>query len=112
MKVEAVVSPITGGTSTAERVDSRRKTPSLTLAEPVQNEKKAAPEEVLSKIKDLTEDGTYSVRFEMNKEVDELIIQVVDRDSGKTIRQIPSEELLSVSKRLQDFRGLILNTES
>ena len=79
MKIEAAsltgikLRPEASGTASAERQPAP---PVLTLAEPSRDEKRVAPEEVLSKIKDLTENGTYSVRFEMNRDVNELVIKV------------------------------------
>ena len=72
---------------------------------------KVQPEEMLSQIKALTEDGLYSVRFENNKESDELVVKVVDNETEEVIRQIPPEELLGLTKRLNDLRGNIVDTE-
>lgn len=96
--------------SGSEAVDRERRGPPL-QSEPVQDEKKVAPEEVLKKIKSLTEDGAYSVRFEMDKDVDQMVIRLFDHESGDMIRQIPSEELLDAIKSLRDFRGLMVNTQ-
>jgi len=96
--------------SGSEAIDRERRGPSL-KSEPVQDEKKVAPEEVLKKIKSLTEDGAYSVRFEMDKDVDQMVIRLFDHQSGDMIRQIPSEELLEAIKSLRDFRGLMVNTQ-
>lgn len=68
------------------------------------------PEEILSRIKSLTEDGMYSVRFENNREFDELIVKVVDAESGETIRQVPAEEILGVRAKLAELRGQIVDT--
>ncbi len=97
--------------SGSEAIDRERRGLPL-QSEPVQDEKKVAPEEVLKKIKSLTEDGAYSVRFEMDKDVDQLVIRLFDHQSGDMIRQIPSEELLEAIKSLRDFRGLLVNTQS
>lgn len=78
----------------------------------VPDEKKVAPEEVLKKISDLTENGLYSVRFEKNEEVNRLVIKLVSSSSGEVIRQIPSEELLGSARFLHDLRGNMINTES
>lgn len=96
--------------SGSEAIDRERRGSSL-QSEPVQDEKKVAPEEVLKKIKSLTEDGAYSVRFEMDKDVDQMVIRLFDHQSGDMIRQIPSEELLEAIKSLRDFRGLMVNTQ-
>ncbi|MCA1797578.1 MAG: flagellar protein FlaG [Geobacteraceae bacterium] len=69
------------------------------------------PEELLSQIKSLTEDGLYSVRFENDQDAQEMVVKVVDRDTDEVIRQIPPEELLNLTERLNDLRGNLVNTE-
>lgn len=70
-----------------------------------------APEEILDKIKGLTDGGQHSVRFEMNKELDRMVISVVDKQ-GEVIRQLPPEELVGSSVYLKKLRGTLLNAES
>lgn len=70
-----------------------------------------APEEVLDKIKGLTEGGLHSVRFEMNQDLDRMIISVVNKE-GEVVRQLPPEELIDSSIYLKELRGSLLNTES
>ncbi|MDJ0624439.1 MAG: flagellar protein FlaG [Desulfocapsaceae bacterium] len=70
------------------------------------------PEELLSQIKALTEDGLYSVRFENDIEAGEMVVKVVDRDTDEVIRQIPPEELRDLAEQLKDLRGNIVDTQS
>lgn len=70
------------------------------------------PEELLNNIKALTKDGLYSVRFEMHKDTQNLIINLVDSQSGDVIRQIPPEEIVNLHEYMTDLRGNIVNTES
>jgi flagellar protein FlaG len=76
-----------------------------------QNTNKVQPEELLSQIKSLTEDGLYSVRFENDQEAKQLVVKVVDRETDEVIRQIPPEELMNLAQRLDDLRGNIVDTE-
>ena len=46
----------------------------------------------------------WNVSFRVDDDLNKTIIKVVDTDTQKTIRQIPSEELLSISKRIQELR--------
>lgn len=46
----------------------------------------------------------WNVSFRVDEDLNKTIIKVVDADTQKTIRQIPSEELLSISKRIQELR--------
>lgn len=68
------------------------------------------PEELLSQIKALTEDGLYSVRFESNQEYDALVVKVVDSATDEVIRQVPAEEILGMRASLEDLRGQLVNT--
>jgi len=70
------------------------------------------PEELLQNIKSLTDNGTYSVRFEMYQETEELVINLVDSKTGETIRQIPPKEILGMHKALAELRGNIVETQS
>lgn len=97
----------------AENIDEKRraqKSGSFTAPEPEVEKQEVAPEEVLDKIQSLTENGSYSVRFEMNDNSNDMIIKVVDQNSGETIRQHPAEEVLNMKKNLTDLRGNIINT--
>ena len=68
------------------------------------------PEELLSQIKALTEDGVYSVRFERDSSSEELVVKIVDQNTDEVIRQIPPEELLKLSQHLKELSGSIVNT--
>lgn len=76
------------------------------------NTQQVQPEELLNQIKALTEDGLYSVRFEQNDEVNKLVVKIVDTDTDEVIRQIPLEEMLNLSKHLQEISGNIVKTVS
>jgi len=68
------------------------------------------PEEILNRIKALSENGLYSVRFESNNETEEMVIKVVDNESGEVLRQIPAEEILGMKSSLSEYRGNIVDT--
>jgi len=75
-------------------------------------EQQIQPEELLQNIKALTDNGSYSVRFEMYKDTNDLIINLVDNKSGETIRQIPPKEILGMRETLAALRGNIVETQS
>jgi flagellar protein FlaG len=43
------------------------------------------------------------LRFSVNSDLDQTVVQVVDRVSGETIRQIPSEDLVRLAERMRDM---------
>ncbi|CAB5664777.1 flagellar protein FlaG [Aeromonas dhakensis] len=64
----------------------------------------------------------WTVNFSVEKDLDQVVIKVVDAETKSMIRQIPSEELLAISKRIKDLRegdvsgggsrvGLLLDNE-
>ena len=75
-------------------------------------QKKMQTEELLKQIKSLTDDGQYSVRFEKNDDIHEMVVKIVDQKTDKVIRQIPPEELIDLTKRLQELQGNIVDTVS
>lgn len=95
--------------SPAENIDRSRQ---KAASEPdlANSENLVSPEEILTKIKALTDDGIYSVRFENDGRSKELVITLVDSDSGEVIRQIPPEEVLGASENLANLRGSLLDT--
>jgi flagellar protein FlaG len=109
MKIQETA--LAGMHTRSERINSEKVERVRQSAPDPPEDKKIQSEEILNKIKDLTEDGMYSIRFELNKEIDKLIINLVDKESGELIRQIPPEELINVSMKLQDYRGMIIESE-
>ena len=83
--------------------------------EEVQNnsqKRNTQPEELLKQIKTITEDGLYSVRFERDSGSNTLVVKIVDSETDEVIRQIPQEELLELSKHLEELSGNLVDTVS
>lgn len=100
--------------ATSERIDVSRKTSTQDSGNTQGTNGKSSlpPEEILNRIKALTEDGMYSVRFETDLETHQMVVKVVDNESGDVIRQIPPEGILGLKEALSDFEGNIVNTQS
>jgi len=97
----------------ADKVTEARKKKEDTVQEPQAAEKsRVAPEELLQQIKGLTEDGIYSVRFEKDETVGDLVVKIVDRETNEVIRQVPAQEMLQLKAALEDLRGNIVDTHS
>lgn len=74
-----------------------------------QEDDRMAPEEVLDRIEEISEDGVYSVRFEKNEDLNRLVVKLVDRKTDEVVRQIPPEEILGVKAKLREYAGNIVN---
>lgn len=122
MNIEALAPGLSGFIRTAattpgaekikENREAAEKNQAADSAAQAQKADAVQPEELLKSIKALTDNGTYSVRFEMNKETKEMVINLIEQESGELIRQIPPEEILGVHKMLADLRGNLLQTTS
>ena len=123
MNIEAITTGPTGffrasatgtGADQVQRIrEAAKKEPDAEVASGKEDKaNRIQPEELLQSIKSLTDNGAYSVRFEMHKETDELVINLIEQESGEVIRQIPAEEILGLHKALSDLRGNLLQTES
>ncbi len=104
--------PATAKTPSGAEAIERNRGKVSELLEASQDPKKIAPEEILDKIKELTDNGNYTVRFEVNEPASQLVIHLLDAESGEEIRQIPPEELLTISERLNELRGNLVDTTS
>ena len=49
------------------------------------------------------------IDYKLNLETNELVIRVLDSESGEVIRQIPHEEFLRLTSRIKEFNQKILN---
>lgn len=80
--------------------------------------------EIEKQVQNLQEFGLqqgWTVNFSMEQDLGQVVIKVVDSDTRSVIRQIPSEELLAIHKRIQALRqgdaganpklGLLLDSE-
>ena len=96
----------------AEQVDTQRKSKEKASDTPQasSSENKVQPEEILSQIKSVTEDGLYSVRFERDDNTD-LIVKIFDNETEEVIRQMPAEEILQLRQTLEELRGNIVNIQ-
>jgi len=68
--------------------------------------------EILRKISEMTDGGRHSVRFEMDSEVNILVVKVFDSNTNELVTQIPAESLLGTTKSLQEFRrGMMVDDQ-
>ena len=52
---------------------------------------------------------SISVQFQIDPDYKELIVKVVDQDTGQLIRQIPTEDVVRMSKAMDNLKGLLFS---
>jgi flagellar protein FlaG len=75
-------------------------------------------ENAVSKLNEFVQSNSRQLDFSVDEGSNKQVVKVTDSESGKIIRQIPSEEVLRLSERLQDFQmevgtavGLLFNKQ-
>ena len=50
--------------------------------------------------------------FSVDEASGQVVVKVIDRDSGELVRQIPSEEALRLAERLKELRSLMFEAQA
>ncbi len=74
--------------------------------------KKVNLEEIAQALQKFLEKFNLETKVVFEKKYNTLVVKVYERDTGKLIRQIPPEELLEVSKRLQELVGILYRNKA
>lgn len=53
-----------------------------------------------------------SLQFSLDKDSGKTVVKVMDTDTNEVIRQIPSEEVLAISKAVNKLKGLLIKQEA
>ena len=53
-----------------------------------------------------------SLQFSLDKDSGKTVVKVMDTDTNEVIRQIPSEEVLAISKAVDKLKGLLLKQQA
>jgi len=51
------------------------------------------------------------LQFSVHKDTGQTVVRVVDKDTGKLIRQIPPQELLDLAAKLEDMMGILFDKQ-
>lgn len=79
-----------------------------TRSPPSTEDLQQALEDVQSAINVVTSD----LKFSIDEDTGRTLIKIVDRETDEVIKQIPSEELMRISKALDKLQGLLVKQEA
>ncbi len=57
------------------------------------------------------DEQNYNIEFSTYENTNQTIINIVDRNTGELVRQIPPEELLRMQERLTEYTGNFVDTQ-
>ncbi len=100
-----------------EDIPSKRKDIGMAKNSPVQKENQKNDQKVLEKkineaidtVDKAVSIFNHKLHFVKHKESDRIMVQVIDTDTDKVIREIPPEEILDIVARLKQFVGLLVD---
>lgn len=62
----------------------------------------------VKKLNELVAPALQTVQFSLDEQSERMVVKVVDTASKQVLRQIPNEEVLSMSKTLDKLQGLMI----
>ena len=65
--------------------------------------------DAIRSMKEYTGWGNFNINFEVDKDTQAMVVKIVDRETGETIRQMPPDELLKLKLHMQEVLGLVFD---
>ncbi|MGJ7487879.1 flagellar protein FlaG [Variovorax sp. LT2P21] len=78
-----------------------------------ETEEEATPVQVESAVRAVNaalEIRSIGIQFEIDKDIDKVIVKVIDRNTGEVIRQVPNEEVVRIAKVMGEMSGLLVDS--
>jgi len=66
-------------------------------------------EKALVKVNDLVKSLNRKLNFSYDDRIEKIIVRVTEGDSEKVIRQIPPEEMIRLSLKMDEMMGMLIN---
>src|SRR5690554_10376 len=77
--------------------------------EVIKEEFRERVEETVNNMNDIVEDVIESLRFKLHDDTKRLMCQVINIETMEVIKELPPEEMLDLSARIQEMVGIILD---
>lgn len=83
-----------------------------------QESEQAELKSAVSHLSDYVQAVSRELQFEVDQDIDDVIVTVLDRETGDVIRQIPQDEVVRMAKYLAEnggdttVKGLFINTDT
>lgn len=81
-------------------------------AAPAQPPNQQQLQEAVERIRQVVAPAAQNLQFSIDKELGRTIVRVMDTSTNEVIRQIPSEEMVAISKALDKLQGLFVTQQA
>ncbi len=103
-------------TSSTNQTTDTDKTAATDKTATANNAKQPTP---LQQVKDAADKANHAIsalksnlQFTVDKDSGINVVKIVDTETKQTIRQIPSEEMISIARRLEEIKGLLIKNSA
>jgi flagellar protein FlaG len=96
-------------TSEATNIDTNSTIHRDLTSKQVQKNDDIKPEEVTKEFNELSQELNLDIKFAYNEKIDTLYINVTDKNSGRVIRKLPTEEAMKIKESMQDLVGVLFD---
>ena len=79
------------------------------MAEQTRANQQRSTEQYIKEIVDYTHFFNKRLRFSVNRELEQVVVKVIDRDTDKVIKEIPPEVLQRLHVRIREAIGLLID---
>lgn len=102
--------PRQGAAQAAEPGQGRRGTPDPGAGKGDGGGRPGVPaEQVRQQLNEALKRMNVGVDFNINRDLDQVVVEVVNRETHEVIRQVPPEEMLEMAKRMEELSGVLLD---
>ncbi len=63
----------------------------------------------VEKFNEMSEKLDLDVKFAYNDKIDQIYLNVIDKNTGQTIRKLPSEEAMKIAESMKDLVGALFD---
>ncbi len=66
----------------------------------------------VDKVQQYIEPFNNNIEFSINKDTNQIVIKVIDKQTQEVIKQIPSEEMIEMAKALDKIKGILVKQKA
>lgn len=97
----------------AEAASPQVRTPAVASAQPqVAGPSQEQVKQAVQEVQKMVQSKASNLQFSIDQASGKTVVKLLDSQTGDVIRQIPSEEMLAISRSLDQMQGLLLKQKA
>lgn len=66
-------------------------------------------DEIIEEMREFHGWGNFNIDFDLDDATNSMVVKIIDRDTGETLRQIPPDQVLKIKQHMRETLGLIFD---